>query len=188
MTEEVKELVTPKFRCSFMYIFEPNKKFKGQLKEEREWRYELTMLIPKSEDISGVKALIKTTIEDKWGSKPPKYLTLPLKDGDNTDLEEQHGHWVLQARTKMPGFPIIDEKREPIIDPRSFVSGDYAKALISAWTYDREKTGVGISLNAIQRVAKGEPFGRGPVDVAEYFEPVESGEDDPNNYDGMDLG
>ena len=49
------------------------------------------VMVPKSDTatIEALKAAVREAAAEKWGTKVPKSLRTPLKDGDNSDYEEQ---------------------------------------------------------------------------------------------------
>jgi len=94
------------------------------------------VLVPKSDTatIEALKAAVREAAAEKWGTKVPKSLRTPLKDGDNSDCEGQAGHITVNAssirRVPIVGtdlLPFSDEKiaevrrnKEAAIDDQDF--------------------------------------------------------------------
>jgi len=72
-----RKLVTGEFRVSFPSVFKATS-FEGQ-----DPKFGLTMLFPKSTDLSKMEKAAEEAIEEKWGNKRPKKLAMPFKDGDD---------------------------------------------------------------------------------------------------------
>jgi len=175
-----EKLVTPEFRASFAHLFKPKASQQGG-----DPKFSITMMFPKSTDISALKKAAELAVRERWGANVPKNLRSPFKDGDTDVLEtsgvlrsekypEQKGHVVIQASTKTkPG--VVDHNVQPIMEESEFYSGCYARATINAFTYGGEGTqqrpGVTFGLHNIQKLREGQPFGfrSRPEDE---FEPV----------------
>jgi len=126
-----------------------------------------------------MQEIIDKILKDKWGKLPGKLENYLYNRADtqvgprgpmlNTDGEYYEGYdkdtMFFAAGAKVADRPegilIIDQKREPL--PASSghpVSGDYVNAIINAFAYEYEgKKGVSASLDAIQFLRKGKPFG-----------------------------
>lgn len=180
------DLTTGLGTISFPKIF-PGTKGKNDKGEDS---YEVQILIPKS-DKKTVKALmegIKTVGEAKWGSNYKK-VRHPLRDGDKeagdmTDdgklrgekYPERKGHYFLNARSKRP-VGVYDRNRDPIHDENAVYGGCKGKIAITLYPYaNNGNSGIGASLNGVQKVADGEAFGGGAPAVESMFDVME-GED-----------
>lgn len=152
MTESI---ITPKARVSFPNVFTPNAMNPGDTP-----KYSISLLFNKGEDLSKLKALIKSAVQEKWGDKPPKGLRNPILDqGDREYDGYEEGAFFIRASSKrQPG--LINQRKERIIDEEEFYPGCYCVAQINAYAYDMAgNRGVAFGLNNIMKVAEGEPLG-----------------------------
>jgi hypothetical protein len=188
------DLTTGVGTISFPRIFPSTK---GQ-NDKGEDSYECQILIPKS-DKKTVKALlegIKTVGEAKWKSNYKK-VRHPLRDGDHeagdvTDdgktkgekYPERKGHYFLNARSKKP-VGVFDRKlvRIPDDEHDKVYGGCKGKISITLYPYaNNGNSGIGASLNGVQKVSDGEPFGGGAPPVESMFDLMED-----EGGDGVDF-
>lgn len=158
-------MLTGVFRASYAYVFEPQAS-----KDGGEPKYQITMLIPKSDTatVQAIQAGIAQAQQDGlqrvFGGQMPARLETPLYDGDGVRRsgepfgEECRGHWVVRASSKSrPSVVGLDV--QPIIDPNAFYSGCYARATINFFAYNKNgNRGVACGLNNVQKIADGEPL------------------------------
>jgi len=184
--ESVK-CVTHEFRVSFPAIFEP-KAFEGQ-----EPKYSLVMLFDKKTDLgtpankqrNSLKQAVKNAAEEKWGprEKWPKNLRMPFRDGDEkADKQGYEGTIFVSTSSKLqPG--LVGPSNQPILNPKDFYAGCYARAEVIAFAYDKAgNKGVSFSLQNIQKTRDGEAFS-GRRDAASVFDAVEDTSEDASSYD-----
>lgn len=149
-------IVTPPFRLAFASVFTP----KPNKDPNKKARYEITMIFPPDADLSGLKGIIKKCVETKFPdpNKRPKGLRNPIRDGNDVDYDGFAGNMFCAARSNdQPG--LVDEKRQPIIDPKKIYSGCWCRAAVSAWYYDKEgNRGVSIDLKHLQFLRDDEAF------------------------------
>jgi hypothetical protein len=156
-----KQVRTGKVRFSYLNVWKPKAMVEGA-----EPKYSVALLIPKK-DKATVDAIKKATehVEAEVKAKnkgklPPKWKT-PLRDGDEEkpDDEAYAGHYFINANNKKkPG--VVDATREPILDEGDVYSGCYGRAFIAFFSFDTAgNRGVGCSLEALQKLEDGEPFG-----------------------------
>lgn len=199
MSVSLKPVMTPVFRVSYPSLFVPTAVKNDPNSKPK---YSITMLIPKvlkdakeQALFDGLRALAVAALEAKFGtdkSKWPKGRKNPFRDGDTDpsfeDKEENKGNWVISARNETkPG--LVDAKVQPIISQGDFYGGCYARAMVTAFAYDKGvNRGVAFSLQNVQKVADGVPFGAprsraeddfGPVDETDVASGVQEVEDDP---------
>jgi len=166
----MKKVMSPEFRVSFPALFKPVA-FQNQ-----DPKYSVTMLIPKSADISKLRALAAEAVNEKWPdkNKRPKVLKHPFRDGDSEkpDIDGYAGHWFIKASSKMqPG--LIDQNLQPIIAEEEFYAGCYARATVTAYAYDNVGQGVAFGLQNVQKLRDGAPFG-GRTKAEDDFDVVET--------------
>lgn len=157
-------VVTGKVRLSYVHLFEPYTN-----DPEKEARYSVTILIPKSDTVTLAKlqAAIKAATEDgkakTFGGRVPTNLKLTLHDGDEeADLErnpEYAGHMYMAMSSKSrPG--VVDADLNPVLDPSQVYSGCYARVSINAFPYSNSgNKGISFGLNNVQFLEDGEPLG-----------------------------
>lgn len=184
MTEKVKsltEVVTGKIRMSYVHIFEPHAISEGQDK-----KYSLCVLIPKSDTatLRKIKAAVDAAREEgktsKWNGKIPTGLKLPLRDGDDDRPEqpEYTGHFFLNASSKNKPA-IVNEFVAPVLDQTEVYSGCYGRVALNFFAFNSAgNKGVGCGLNAVQKLADGEPLSGGSRSAEEYFDAVSGGGED----------
>lgn len=175
--ENGTKVVTGKVRGSYVSVFHP-KKSNFNDKEE----YSMTVLIPKEDKttVEAIKRAIKAAAEKKWGSKIPPGLRNPLRDEEaeaaskgETPRPEYAGHFFINVKSKdAPG--IVDARRQQVLDPKDFMSGDYCRVSMNAYPYEQAgNRGVAFGLGNIQVLEKGAPLGgrtRAEDDFSEWGE------------------
>lgn len=153
--------------------------------------YSVDILFPKNTDLSVIKAEIDRAIEAKWGSKAPKGLRNPIKDGDGTKQNgepfapEYKGHYFVTLKnTRKPGVMSADGVT-PITDEGEIYGGCYGRAIFNAFAYDQPANkGVSLSLIHFQKAKDGEPFGASRIAIDYAFDAIDSEEaDNPANYE-----
>lgn len=154
-----------RFRASYAHVFQPATPPGGG-----EAKYQITMLIPKS-DVNSYNAIVaeinrvlQEGIQKTFGGQMPARPSIPLYDGDGAKQngepwgEECKGHWVLRASSKTRPS-VVDVNIQPILDPNAFYSGCYARATVNFYAYSQNgNKGVGCGLNNVQKIADGEPL------------------------------
>ena len=173
-------VLTGRFRVSYPHVFKPQSP-----KPTDKAKFSLTMLFPKSSDLSEIKAVIREAKIAAFGAKEnwPEGLQSPVSDGDSHKEKETgeikkgyKDHWVIKATSNEDQKPYIaDENGDEIIEPAKFYSGCYARAqlLVTNWEY-MGKQGIMFILDGAQKLEDGEPFG-GKKDLSKVFKPVNTG-------------
>lgn len=156
-TTTSRKVVTPTFRASFVNVFEPRENTQSGKLE-----YSVKMIFDKDADISELKEIIKEAIRNKWGDKAPKNLKMPLRSGNESDLDkypEDKDKIIANAKSVMYPPGLIDAKtKQEIIDPKEFYSGCYARASVVCYAYDNVSKGVAFGLQNLLKVKDGEPL------------------------------
>jgi hypothetical protein len=198
MQSETVKIMTPEFRASFPALFEPRSadpKGGGKLK------YSIVMLFrvgetPESKkagekvvSIEPLKILVKNILTEKFGpdrAKWPSNLVLPFRDGNEPSKKDYPGYGpgvVFATASTMTRPGVVDAyedpknpgKPAPIGAPSDFYGGCYARATINAyfWEYTGRQ-GVSLSLQNVQKLRDGEPFGGRPSAENDFdaIEPV----------------
>jgi hypothetical protein len=161
------KFTTPVGRLSYPSVFEKAK----SLEEGKEGKYEATLYISKSIDISAIRKLVEEIGKKAFGDE---YLTKskfkkPILDGDELDDVNGKGHWVIRTRTgKRP--VVCDKNRQEILDKEEIYGGVWARLNVTPGSYDLPTSkGVTFYLNAVQKVKDDEPFGGGRVTAEDAF-------------------
>lgn len=151
-----ERVMTPKFRATFVNVFEENEKGKRTI---------CMLFDKKTTNLDELKELAKNVANDKYGDKIPKKFKFPFKDGDDSDNydPEQYpdfaGNYVMNASTKFK-VGVVDESATPIIDQSEFYSGCYARATVQMGCYDVDgNKGVCVYLQNVQKLADGDSMG-----------------------------
>lgn len=136
------------------------------------------ILVPKSDTatIEALKTAVREAATEKWGSKAPKNLRVPLKDGDNSDYEEQAGHVVFNAsstrRVPIVGADLLPYSDEQILE--EVYGGQKARVAVRAFAYEVDGTrGVSFGLQMVQILGGGERFGGGTASAESLFGPAQ---------------
>lgn len=175
---------TPNFRVSFPALDEPKLGPDGT----GEPKYSVRCLVPKNCTGKDAELLKKLREECKnsalkfWEvddpAKLPKALKKPIKDGDESEYEGEHGYWVFNARTtQRPG--VVDAKcrdlsKEEIKD--QVYAGCWARATVLVGSTDRAGSKcVFLILSNLQKIKDDTPFGNRRK-ASEEFEAVEFSE------------
>lgn len=136
------------------------------------------ILVPKSdtETVEALKAAAREAAEDMWGTRIPKSLRSPLKDGDLGDYEEQAGHIVFNA-SSIRRVPIVGTDLLPYSDERiseEVYGGQKARVAVRAFSYEVDGSrGVSFGLKMVQILGGGERFGGGAASAESLFGPAQ---------------
>ena len=155
------KVVTGKVRLSYAHLFTPT-----AIDENSEKKYNVSLIIPKSDKVTlaAINAAVDAAkIENvsKWGGKVPANLRTPLRDGDidRADDPAYAGCYFINASSKRKPA-VVDINKQEILDPAEVYSGCYGRAVLNFFGYATAgNKGIGCGLNAIQKVADGEPLG-----------------------------
>ena len=157
-----KQVTTPKFRVSFVNLFEPTT-FDGKT------TFNAELIFPADADLSGMKAAAAFAVQDKWKGNTPQPLSNPFKSG--TELNDQR---VAAGKKRLPGYDgctfvrvksfdkprVVDEhvKEVPALESGKVYAGSYGFAQLgaSAWSHQTGGNGVSFYLNMYQFAADGE--------------------------------
>lgn len=158
-------ITTGKVRASFVHVFQPH-----AVQESTNARYSITLLIPKTDSVTlnavyaEIERVKQAGIQKDFGGVLPPVLNIPVYDGDGVRPngesfgEECRGHMVLRASSRERPS-VVDLNVQPILNPAEVYSGCYVRASIDFFTYNKSgNRGVGCGLNAVQKIADGEPL------------------------------
>ena len=177
MALNTNQAITGNVRFSYVHLLKP------YARENGEPKYSVTILLPKGDATtkqridSAIEAATQTGASKLWGGRPPRVAT-PVYDGDGVRPSdgqpfglECKGHWVFTASAKADRPPqVMDAATNPIMQPAEVYSGMYGRAIVSFFPYAVQgKKGVGCGLEAVQKLADGEPLGN-TIDAASLFQ------------------
>lgn len=163
-----EKITTPKGRLSYPYLLEKNSG--GQYPSDK---YEATLLIPKSADMSKLKAAVLAVAKQAFGKVMVEsdFSDWPIRDGDQKDDETFKGHWCIRAKSKnKPG--IVGPDVQPLADVEgSIYGGAHARLSLKPFSYMQGgKPGVTFGLQNVQWLGHGEKFGGGGSNPQDDFE------------------
>jgi lipopolysaccharide export LptBFGC system permease protein LptF len=147
--------------------------------------------------LKDLKELILGVAIDKWGEtkaidalKKNKGTELEtIKDGDNSEREENKGHYYFKAKSgtkkdeneQMNKPIVIDQQKQILLDASEIYGGCHVRASINAFAYEyQQRKGVSLWLNAVQKAKDDEPFGDGGNALDEFgFIETDNQEEEP---------
>lgn len=142
------------------------------------------VLVPKSDTttVEALRAAVREVIAEKWGTKPPKSLRIPLNDGDSSDYEEQAGHIVFNA-SSIRRVPVVGTDLLPFSDERiaeEVYGGQKARVAVRAFAYEADGSkGVSFGLQMVQILGGGDRFGGGIASAESLFGPAQPSDSQP---------
>ncbi len=180
-TENPKLVKSPLARISYPWVFKPQEFKDGKKK------YNLVMLIPKTEGVTEARkdpklramyAALKAAAIETWQGNAPKNLQLPVKDGDvprEGDDEPQEayvGMWAIGCTSdRKPG--IVGPDVNYLENEAEFYAGCWAFVSLNSYTWtSHKKNGVSFGLRNAQKVKDDEKLG-GFTTAHDDFEPIE---------------
>lgn len=178
-----EKINTPVGRVSYPHVF----KKVAQMDLSKPPRYECSLLIPKTTDVTALKEAMEKVAREAFGAKfkgLDKLKNNPLRDGDDTDRAENKGHWIIKANSaKRPGVVGPDKVAIDEDDENGFYGGCWGRMNVTPGSYDVSGSwGVTLYLNALQKARDGERFGGGGTNPDECFDEFESDIQDDVNF------
>lgn len=172
-------------RLSFAHIFRAKK---NSSDPEATPKFQASFLIDKStkegkRNIARMEEAIEEAMRKKWGDNPPRLKAdkICLRDGDDEDWNGYEGCMYVSANNvRRP--TIVDRDRSPLTeeDGKPY-SGCYVNAIVRVWAQDNQHgKRVNASLEGIQFVKDGEPFGPPPLSE-DAFDDLGDDEDDEDD-------
>ena len=171
------QMTTGEVRLSYVHLDAP---YANPNNANAEPKYQVTALMPKSDVQSKARfdaayqAAVQKGVAEKWNGVQPPVIACSIHDGDGVRPNgepfgpECAGHWVFTANSKNP-VSMVDASMNPIVQKGEIYSGCYARVCISLFAYaNTGKRGIGIGLEAVQKLRDGDPLGGG-VSVADAF-------------------
>jgi hypothetical protein len=135
-------------------------------------KYDASFLLDKAEhkeEIAAIKENIELIVKNKFKGKNPGTNRLCLKDGDETDREEQRGCYILKASTKRRPLVLNRDKSSITEDDNVIYAGCYVNAIVTLWAQDNAYgKRINGHLEGVQFCGHGEPFGPPAIDADEF--------------------
>lgn len=171
------QMTTGEVRLSYVHLDAPY----ANPNTNADPKYQVTVLMPKS-DVqakarldAAYQAAVQKGVAEKWNGTMPPIVACSIHDGDGVRPStgepfgpECKGHWVFTASSKNP-VSLVDAGMNPIVQKGELYSGCYARVCVSLFPYNTAgKRGIGIGLEAVQKLRDGDPLGGG-VSVADAF-------------------
>jgi len=165
---QLERIKIPNVRLSFPNLFETSV-FDGN----DTGKYDATFLLNKEthkDIIKQIRAQFKTLAAGpKLQKKMPSPDRLCLKDGDETEREEQQGHYTLKASTKKRPVVLNRDKTPVTEDDNLIYAGCYVNTIVTLWAQNNAYgKRINASLDGVQFCAHGEPFGAPAIDKDEF--------------------
>ena len=138
--------------------------------------YNVLAIFDPDADLTDIKKAIVEVMNDRFGdkSKWPNVWRNPIRKCEEKQTGGTFpngmmagGHFMNLKTTRKPG--LVDQDLKDIISAEDFYSGCYAKASISAFSYDRAgNRGVSFGLQNLQKTADGEKLTKQPRPQDEF--------------------
>jgi hypothetical protein len=181
------EVVTGKVRFSYLNVFTPKAQNPGDAP-----KYSVKLLIPKTDTttIQKIKAAMAAAREAfvaaNGANSLPAQPQHTLRDGDAPKADgsenepECKGCWVINVSAKADRKPGgYDAFRNDITDPSELKSGDYGRAHINFYGYNRNgNRGISAGLLGVQKLADGEALGGSVATASAFDDGFADGDDD----------
>lgn len=171
-------ILTPEFRVSFPYLFEPQ----SPLSEGQKPKFSIVMLFKKDADLSALKNAVTSLIVDRYGADKAKWPTLktPFRDQGIRSLDGYVAGAIFITASSLNRPGVVDAAVQPIIDPEQIYAGCYARASVRPFIYESRaggmtvvNRGVSFGLQNVQKTRDGDPLG-GRMPADKEFTPVAS--------------
>lgn len=168
----MKEKEYPRIKMANVRLSYPSLFKTEKFGDQDTGKYAATFILDKKEHAETIKQIqlgINQLLKDNLKIKSLQPDRICLRDGDDTEKEENKGKWTIKASTKRKPL-VIDRDKAPVSEEDNlFYAGCYVNAIITLWPQDN-KYGkrVNASLEGIQYYGPGEPLGSSGLDVDEF--------------------
>jgi len=170
---KVGRLTLKGVRLSFPKLFTPS-----QVSDASKPTYSATFLIPKDTpegkaQAQAVNAAMSAVAKQIWGDQIPKLKPekLALRDGDQETWDGYEGCWYVNARNPKR-VPVVDrDGQTPLVESDGKIYGGcYVNAVVTIWAQNNSYgQRINATLEAVQFVREGEPFGSGAPRGESFF-------------------
>lgn len=186
----VSKVVTPVFRVSFPAVFEAKSFDNGPPKFSVSAIWDPSRFTPAEKKLwDAMIGLADSVSMERFKKKMndlPGNFKKAIRDGaEKADLAG-YGEGLLFANLSSKMKPgLIDRDRTPILSAEDFYPGCYARATITAYSYDNKGKGVAFGLQNLQKIAEGERLDS-RTDAAEDFGDDDVADDRWGSHDPLD--
>ena len=148
-------------RCAYPTLFEPRENTMSGKME-----YSIKIILQKDDkQIEMLKKVMADAFVAKFGpEKGPKKLRTALESKNTRFLQwddDNEYFYINLKRKSADGAPVVIDRHKKHLSQADGLpySGCYVNVSLDGYVYDKQSTGFGASLNGVQFVADGEPFG-----------------------------
>lgn len=172
MSETTKarpQYTTPIGRISFPSVFTA----RPAMEPGKPDQYECGLILPASEPLTELRAMIAAILKEKFGNKVPGGLKMPIRDGAEKAHIAGLGEGTIYITARSQRKPsVVDGNMVGLSNEADVYGGCYGRLNITPFWFDKGLSkGIALALNAVQKTGDGEPFAT-VVDVNECFGPV----------------
>lgn len=181
---------TPLFRGSFVYLTRPKtvEKEDGSEKEV----YQIFIPLPKGKP--STKAFLQefaaardACTKEKFGAviDKSKLKDYPIKNGDEMDNEQFHGHWCINASSNFRPS-VVDKHGDLLEGEDEAYSGAWYKANLSIWGWEyKKRKGISVNIESAVLLKDDKKFGGGSNAAEDFADDLEASDnDDEESGDG----
>lgn len=173
-------IITPKGRMYYPSLFE--KSFMKDDREKTKGKWQLRLLLPKTADLTIIKAEMNRAIVEKFGAAPAKGYNFKVKNWcfDKTsespklaDYADEYPYILsAKAHTQQPDVAYASKKK--CEDPAESYGGRWAALSIQAFAYKHDTGGAGVSfsLSHVMLLDHDDPIGSARARMEDVFEGV----------------
>lgn len=179
-TPKVGRINLKNVRLSFPHLFKPK-----AVSEGGKATYSATFLIPKDtpEGVAlarEVQASMAAVARELWGENIPKLKSekLCLRDGDDETWDGYENCFYVNARNPNR-VQVVDRNLSPIVESDDkLYGGCYVNGVITIWAQNNSYgQRINATLEAVQFVRDGDPFGSKKPSASEFFSDLSSESD-----------
>lgn len=174
-----KTVLIENVRLSFPALFKPKQGTDRDGKPQGEPKYSAVFLLDKEtnkKDIAKLTAAALFAKREKWQDKPVNLTGKSIRDGSEKEATDGYGPKVVFISSANKTRPtVVGRKLEPLVetDGKPY-AGCYVNVEVRAWAQDNSYgKRINWSLQKVQFVRDGEPFGEKQTPVEQVFKPVE---------------
>ena len=172
------KVLTGEVRLSYVHLVEPY-----QNKQGGDPKYQVTLLIPKSDTVTkadidaSIAAAYEDGVKNKWKGARPQLKNALIYDGDGNKTDgtpfgpECKGHWVITASSSQSRKPgVVDISNINVeLAPTEIYSGMYARVTINFFSFDSHGSkGVGCGLGNVMKTRDGEALSGGASAATDF--------------------
>lgn len=156
-------MATAKGMAHFAYIDKPDSG-----REYSDDKFKVTISFDAADPfVKQLEDKVDALLAEHFGTKIPRNIHHPVKDGDDTSIDALQGRVFIRAKTvKKP--MLVDAKNQPVPEGITVFSGDIIRAGITLAVFDGAQKGVTAYLDAVKIIEK-RAGGSGGGNVASMF-------------------